>query len=692
MRRALRRASSLFRCAVLALCALLGSVPYAHADTVLVFKYTPAPRTQLALWIEDASGRFVATVALTEATAYRGIGNRPGASEMNSGYRWPYGRREGVLPVWARRRASAPGARLFPRVVFQKRVEGLASRTTSDQSADKYFCLQFDESKSTRDMLDAVSCATPFSSDKGRYLTAADVAAQYSEPYEERAGVAGVRQALPLESFYPPRMDVARCTKTNECFDHVDVDRFADDARAVMPEIDAVSIATPPGDVAQTILFSVPASWANGDYVAYLEVNLEGDYNEQWNDRTHPTPRTPSTDWDYYSLNYGYPYRGQPSLVWKVPFTLGAAQPLDQGSDLPVARSSWSYWSAGYGELEPLTMDRAAPQGVSPDVANSGVGRLRPDGEGRRFVVQSKSVGGVTKPPVPPTTPPDAGTATGGSKPPPPAAAGSSAPQPMDAGTRAPDASEAPAEPNPEDQRDEPEPPADANETRPQDDPTTGEDDEPETSEDPVGAIAGMSLRVDPNPLRAHTWVRLRMRAARSTLPLHAYEVRVATVPITDATSFIREGRQAKNATDSAEGATLLSLPTEVESGQWIEAGIGDLAESTHYYVGVRATDELNRHGPIAIAEITTKKREFQTVTPCFIATAAFGSPLAHEVGVLRQLRDRYLMPQLVGRGWVAAYYRAGSRAATRLEPHPRLRAAVRAVLSPLVELARELR
>ena len=56
------------------------------------------------------TGTFMSTVGLTQAVSVRGIGNRPGAIQMNSGYRWPYGRREGVLPIWAHRRAAAPGA------------------------------------------------------------------------------------------------------------------------------------------------------------------------------------------------------------------------------------------------------------------------------------------------------------------------------------------------------------------------------------------------------------------------------------------------------------------------------------------------------------------------------------------------------------------------------------------------------
>src|SRR5690606_3797370 len=110
---------------------------------------------------------FVTTLRLTDAVALRGIGNRTGASQMNSGYRWPYGRREGVLPVWAHRRASAPGASLFRTVMFQGRDEGRASG--GDSSVDNYFCLSFVKAASKQEALDAVSCASIFRSDKGRY-------------------------------------------------------------------------------------------------------------------------------------------------------------------------------------------------------------------------------------------------------------------------------------------------------------------------------------------------------------------------------------------------------------------------------------------------------------------------------------------------------------------------------------------
>jgi hypothetical protein len=46
------------------------------------------------------------------------------------------------------------------------------------------------------------------------------------------------------------------------------------------------------------------------------------------------------------------------------------------------------------------------------------------------------------------------------------------------------------------------------------------------------------------------------------------------------------------------------------------------------------------------------------TVTsPCFIATAAYGTPLHEDIDVLRDFRDEYLMPNLAGRAFVNIYY-----------------------------------
>jgi hypothetical protein len=69
----------------------------------------------------------------------------------------------------------------------------------------------------------------------------------------------------------------------------------------------------------------------------------------------------------------------------------------------------------------------------------------------------------------------------------------------------------------------------------------------------------------------------------------------------------------------------------------------------------------------------------------CFIATAAFGSPLAAEVEVLRRFRDRMLVTNAPGRLLVRAYYRASRPLAVAVADSPFLRAVARRILLPVV-------
>jgi hypothetical protein len=69
----------------------------------------------------------------------------------------------------------------------------------------------------------------------------------------------------------------------------------------------------------------------------------------------------------------------------------------------------------------------------------------------------------------------------------------------------------------------------------------------------------------------------------------------------------------------------------------------------------------------------------------CFIATAAYGSPMAEEVKTLRKFRDAYLLTNPVGRSFVKLYYRYSPAAAAYIARHESLRVASRAVLSPVV-------
>ncbi len=69
----------------------------------------------------------------------------------------------------------------------------------------------------------------------------------------------------------------------------------------------------------------------------------------------------------------------------------------------------------------------------------------------------------------------------------------------------------------------------------------------------------------------------------------------------------------------------------------------------------------------------------------CFIATAAFGSPQAGQVEILRQFRDKYLLTNAPGKKFVDWYYRNGPVAAKWINDKPVVKAAVRVALYPLI-------
>ena len=69
----------------------------------------------------------------------------------------------------------------------------------------------------------------------------------------------------------------------------------------------------------------------------------------------------------------------------------------------------------------------------------------------------------------------------------------------------------------------------------------------------------------------------------------------------------------------------------------------------------------------------------------CFIATAAYGSAMHPHVDALREWRDRVLLTNVAGRSFVSFYYRHSPPLADFIAERPPLRAAVRALLWPLV-------
>jgi hypothetical protein len=72
----------------------------------------------------------------------------------------------------------------------------------------------------------------------------------------------------------------------------------------------------------------------------------------------------------------------------------------------------------------------------------------------------------------------------------------------------------------------------------------------------------------------------------------------------------------------------------------------------------------------------------------CFIATAAYGTPMAEEIEILREFRDEYLLTNPLGKALVEFYYRISPPIAEFITEHPSLKPIVRAGLMPVVAMS----
>jgi len=139
--------------------------------------------------------------------------------------------------------------------------------------------------------------------------------------------------------------------------------------------------------------------------------------------------------------------------------------------------------------------------------------------------------------------------------------------------------------------------------------------------------------------------------------------------------------------TDPGEGpfpyplGTEVSLVAEAVSGYQFIYWSGDV--STFADVDAAVTTII-MNGDYSITANFGRPGFFQ----CFIATAAYGTPMAEEIGILREFRDEYLLTNPLGKALVEFYYRVSPPIAEFITEHPSLKPIVRAGLLPAVALS----
>jgi hypothetical protein len=69
----------------------------------------------------------------------------------------------------------------------------------------------------------------------------------------------------------------------------------------------------------------------------------------------------------------------------------------------------------------------------------------------------------------------------------------------------------------------------------------------------------------------------------------------------------------------------------------------------------------------------------------CFIATAAFGTPMAKEINVLRRFRDSKIKSNAIGRNFVDLYYDLSPPLAQVIAQNKNMKALVRLALKPII-------
>jgi hypothetical protein len=115
--------------------------------------------------------------------------------------------------------------------------------------------------------------------------------------------------------------------------------------------------------------------------------------------------------------------------------------------------------------------------------------------------------------------------------------------------------------------------------------------------------------------------------------------------------------------------------------------GVSVSPSDTHVFTGFNLSNGTDQDAAIALTGPPPPPAPTGSSVggTCFIATAAWGSPMEGEVRILRRFRDTFLLDHSMGRGLVGFYYRRSPAMARVIEGNAILRGAARFLLVPVV-------
>ncbi len=116
-------------------------------------------------------------------------------------------------------------------------------------------------------------------------------------------------------------------------------------------------------------------------------------------------------------------------------------------------------------------------------------------------------------------------------------------------------------------------------------------------------------------------------------------------------------------------------------NSQAVASDICQLVETRARHRGFFTAPEY----PTNIVQNSSTATTLQRKRACFIATAAYGTPSAKEIAVLRNFRDSNLEKNLLGKHLVILYYTTSPPLANIIAKSERMKKFVRASLEPLI-------